>query len=67
MVVNLIFTLCEDHKGIHQNSFKGCLHIIKEVQEACSKRIEHETISNASSSADENCLKLVTTYIQSDL
>lgn len=40
---------------------------MKDVQEACSKITEHETIPNASSSADENCFKLVRTYIQSDL
>lgn len=40
---------------------------MNDMQEAFSKITEHETISNVSSSADENCFKLVRTYIQNDL
>lgn len=64
--MNLIFTLYADHMSIHRNSFKGCLHFIKDMQEAFSKITEQETVPNASSSGDENCFKLVRTYIQSD-
>lgn len=35
--MNLIFTLYEDHMGIHRDSFKSCLHFTEDVQEAFSK------------------------------
>lgn len=66
--MNLIFPLYEGiGMGIHPNSFQDCLHCIKDIQEAFRKITEQETVSNASFSADENCFKLVRTYIQSDL
>lgn len=62
--MNLFFILFEDHMDIHQNSLKGCLHFIKDVQEAFNKITDQETISNVSSFDDKNCFKLARSYIQ---